>query len=287
MRSMTGFALARREGEWGELALELRAVNHRYLDLKINLPETLRALEGPLRDRLRAGLARGRVEARLAWRAAAGAGFAVNEALLSDVLDAARRVARQSREDLPLARDVLSVLAWPGVVEPPVVAVEALEPVLDALAGEAVATLVSAREREGAVLGEALGVRLDRLEACVAAVVERLPQVKLALHDRLAARLEALGENVDAARVAQEAALLVVRQDVDEELDRLAAHAAEVRRLLGAGKPVGRRLDFLMQELGREAGTLASKAGDMEINRLALDCRVLVEEMREQVQNIE
>ncbi len=287
MRSMTGFALARREGEWGELALELRAVNHRYLDLKINLPETLRALESPLRDRLRGGLARGRVEARLGWRAAAGAGFAVNEALVSDILDAARRVAGESGDDIPMAKDALSLLAWPGVVEPPTVAVDALLPVVEALSEEALTVLVAAREREGAALAEALALRLDRLEASVKAIVEHLPAVASGLRSRLDARLEALGENVDAARVAQEAALLVVRQDVNEELDRLAAHAAEARRLLGAGKPVGRRLDFLMQELGREAGTLASKAGDMEINRLALDCRVLVEEMREQVQNIE
>lgn len=287
MRSMTGFALARREGEWGELALELRAVNHRYLDLKINLPEPLRSLENPLRDRLRAGLARGRVEARLGWRAAAGAGLAVNEALASDVLNAARHVVRASGTDMPLAKDALSLLAWPGVVEPSAVAADALLPVVEALGDEAVAVLVAAREREGAALAEAVALRLDRLDECVKAIAGHLPAVVSGLRSRVDARLEALGESVDAARVAQEAALLVVRQDVDEELDRLAAHAAEARRLLRAGKPVGRRLDFLMQELGREAGTLASKAGDLEINRLALDCRVLVEEMREQVQNIE
>jgi len=287
MRSMTGFALARREGEWGELALELRAVNHRYLDLKISLPETLRALENPLRERLRAGLARGRIEAQLRWRAAAGMGLAVNDVLVSDVMQAARGLARETQTDIPLATDVLSLLAWPGVVQPPVVATDALLPVLEALSEEVIGGLVAAREREGAALSDALNRRLDRLEDCVATIVARLPEVKTGLKSRLEARLEALGESVEAGRVAQEAALLVVRQDVDEELDRLAAHAREVRRLLGADKPVGRRLDFLMQELGREAGTLASKAGDMEINRRALDCRVLIEEMREQVQNIE
>lgn len=284
---MTGFALGRREGEWGELALELRAVNHRYLDLKITLPESLRALENTLRERLRAGLARGRVEARLSWRAAAGAGFSVNEALLEDVMQAARRVARETGTDLPVAGDVLRLLAWPGVVEPPPAAADALCPVVEALSDEVVAMLVAAREREGAALAAALAQRLDRLEESIAGITARLPAVEAGLASRLEARLQALGENVDAERVAQEAALLVVRQDVHEELDRLATHAREVRRLLGAGKPIGRRLDFLMQELGREAGTLASKAGDMEINRSALDCRVLVEEMREQVQNIE
>lgn len=287
MRSMTGFALARREGGWGEIALELRAVNHRYLDLKISLPETLRALEDPLRERLRAGLTRGRIEAQLRWRAAAGAGFVVNEALASDLMQAARRLERETQTDIPLATDVLSLLTWPGVVEPPVVATDTLQPVLAALSEEAIIGLVAAREREGAALAAALVQRLDRLGACVAAIAEHLPTAKTQLKSRLTARLEALGEDVDAARVAQEAAVLIVRQDISEELDRLVAHATEVRRLLGADKPVGRRLDFLMQELGREAGTLASKAGDLEINRWALDCRVLVEEMREQVQNIE
>ncbi|MGH8128623.1 MAG: YicC/YloC family endoribonuclease [Gammaproteobacteria bacterium] len=287
MRSMTGFALARREGEWGELALELRAVNHRYLDLKISLPETLRALEDSLRERLRSGLARGRVEVQLRWRAPAGAGFAVNEALARDVIQAARRLERETQTDMPLAADALSLLAWPGVVEPPVAVTDTLLPVVSALSEEAIAGLVAAREREGAALAAALVQRIDRLDACVAAIAGHLPTVKTELKSRLTARLEALGENVDAARVAQEAAVLIVRQDVNEELDRLAAHAVEVRRLLGADKPVGRRLDFLMQELGREAGTLVSKAGDLETNRQALDCRVLVEEMREQVQNIE
>jgi uncharacterized protein (TIGR00255 family) len=284
---MTGFALVCHEGEWGELALELRAVNHRYLDLKIGLPEALRALENPLRKRLRANLARGRIEAQLRWRAAAGAGLAVNEALVHDVMHAARRLAGEAQVEVPLATDVLRLLAWPGVVEPPVVATDALLPVLEALSEEAVAGLVAAREREGVALAEALVQRIDRLEACVAAIAEHLPTAKLQLQSRLAARLSTLGDAVDTARVAQEAALLIVRQDVNEELDRLRAHATEVRRLLNADKPVGRRLDFLMQELGREAGTLASKAGDLEINRWALDCRVLVEEMREQVQNVE
>ncbi len=287
MRSMTGFALVRHEGEWGELALELRAVNHRYLDLKIGLPEALRALENPLRKCLRANLARGRIEAQLRWRAATGAGLAVNAALVRDVMHAARRLAGEAQVEVPLATDVLRLLAWPGVVEPPVVATDALLPVLEALSAEAVAGLVAAREREGAALAEALAQRIDRLETCVAAIAEHLPTAKLQLQSRLAARLSTLGDAVDAARVAQEAALLIVRQDVNEELDRLRAHATEVRRLLGADKAVGRRLDFLMQELGREAGTLASKAGDLEINRWALDCRVLVEEMREQVQNVE
>lgn len=287
MRSMTGFALARHEGEMGEFVLELRAVNHRYLDLKINLPDRLRALENPMREQLRAALARGRVEALLRWRAPEGAGLQVNEALAHELIEAARKVVQGSGAEIPLASDALRLLAWPGVAEPPLVEVDSLQPVVTALVGEATEALVAAREREGTALAAALSERLDRIETAVEEIREHLPEARSTLSERLADRLAALGAEVDAARVAQEAATLVVRQDVDEELDRLAAHVKEVRRLIGQSRPVGRRLDFLMQELGREAGTLASKASDLEINRRALDCRVLVEEMREQVQNIE
>ena len=287
MRSMTGFALTRREGEWGELALQLRAVNHRHLDLKIVVPEALGPFEELLRRRLRAQLVRGRVEAQLRWRASAGMGLAVNEAFAREVLHAARRLTQQTQPEVRPVRDGLSLLAWPGVVEPPVTAAESLRPVLDALVEDALSALTDAREREGRALAAALVQRLDRLQESTAAILERLPTVRRGLAERLRSRIEKLGEAVDAERVMQEAAVLTLRQDVDEELDRLQAHAEEVRRLLGTKGPIGRRLDFLMQELGREAGTLAAKAGDLQINRGALDCRVLIEEMREQVQNIE
>ena len=287
MRSMTGFAVARQEGEMGEFVLELRAVNHRYLDLKINLPDRLRALENPMREQLRGALSRGRVEALLRWRAQEGAGLQVNESLARELVEAARKVAAGSGADMPVAGDALRLLAWPGVAEPPLVEVDSLQPVVAALVSEATGSLVAAREREGKALAAALSDRLDRIETAVGDIRSHLPESRTRLSERLADRLAALGAEVDAARVAQEAAMLVVRQDVDEELDRLAAHVKEVRRLIGQDRPVGRRLDFLMQELGREAGTLASKASDLEINRCALDCRVLIEEMREQVQNIE
>ncbi len=287
MRSMTGFASARQEGEMGEFVLELRAVNHRYLDLKINLPDRLRALENPMREQLRAALARGRVEALLRWRVSEGAGLQVNEALARELVEAARKLAAGSGADIPVAGDALRLLAWPGVAEPSPVEVDTLQPLVIALVEEATRALIAAREREGKALASALTERLDRIEAAVGEIRGHLPKAQTRLSERLADRLAALGAEVDAARIAQEAAMLVVRQDVDEELDRLAAHVKEVRRLIGEKRPVGRRLDFLMQELGREAGTLASKASDLEINRRALDCRVLIEEMREQVQNIE
>lgn len=284
---MTGFARAGRAGAWGELALELRAVNHRFLDLRIILPEALRPLEEVLRARLRGRLARGRIDAAVHWRPPPGAAIAVDEALARDVAAAARRLAETLGTEVPAARDALALLAWPGVVEPPQAALEALEPELRALADEALDILIAARAREGEQLALALGQRLESLDALVSAVRTRLGGVGESLRERLAERLRALGTEVDAARVAQEAALLAVRQDASEELDRLAAHVREGRRLLEADQPVGRRLDFLMQEFAREANTLASKAPDVESNRLALECKVTVEEMREQVQNVE
>lgn len=284
---MTGFARVGSAGSWGELALELRAVNHRFLDLRIVFPEVLRPLEEALRASLRARLSRGRIDATLHWRPPAGAAISVNEVLARDVAQAARRLAEALGSDVPVATDALALLAWPGVVEPSRAALAPIEPELDALVDEALGILIAAREREGAALAAALRERLDRLDALVASIGTRLGEVGGSVQERLASRLAALGSEIDAARVAQEAALLLVRQDASEELDRLAAHLRETRRLLEANEPVGRRLDFLMQELARETNTLASKAPDVEINSFALDCKVIVEEMREQVQNIE
>ncbi|MGH8273015.1 MAG: YicC/YloC family endoribonuclease [Gammaproteobacteria bacterium] len=287
IRSMTGFARAAREGEWGELALELRSVNHRYLDLKLILPDMLRPLEEMLRTRLRAGLARGRVEAALRWRARGGARIQVDHALAGEVADAARGLAAEAGVEGAPIPDAMALLAWPGVIQAPNPELERLSPEVEVLCEEALAALVAAREREGTALAEVLSRRLLNLIADAEHLLTQAPEKAADLRVRLAARLEALGTEVDAARVAQEAAILVVRQDVSEELDRLLAHAREAVRLLDAETAVGRRLDFLMQELAREANTLASKAGDLAVNRMALDFKVLIEEMREQVQNVE
>ncbi len=287
IRSMTGFARATRAGEWGELTLELRSVNHRYLDLKLVLPEPLRPLEEGLRARLRARLARGRVEAVLRWQPRAAGGFNVNRVLAREVADAAQALVAEMDFEIKSLPDVRTLLAWPGVIEAASPRIDALTPDFERLCDEAIAALISAREREGAALAEALSTRLQSLAAGAERLRAEVPDQAADLRTRFAARLEALGEDVDAVRVAQEVALLLVRQDVSEELDRLLAHAGEAARLLENGGAAGRRLDFLMQELAREANTLASKVGTLTESRKALDFKVLVEEMREQVQNVE
>jgi len=287
MRSMTGFARAGRQGRGGELALELRSVNHRFLDLKLTMPDALGSLETILRTELRRGLGRGRVDATLRWRPPPGQGLVIDEALAGEVARTARHLGTVTGDDMPVARDALALLAWPGVVEQPAAAYEVLRPELETVAREAVERLCEARAREGAELAGALAERLGRLETLTGELGPALADSREALTERLAARLKDLGPDIDEVRVAQEAAVLAVRQDASEELDRLRAHVREARRLLDAAGPVGRRLDFLMQELAREANTLASKAPDLETNRLALDCKVAVEEMREQVQNVE
>lgn len=287
IRSMTGFAHAARQGEWGELALELRSVNHRFLDLKLALPDVLRPLEETLRGRLRAQLARGHVQARLHWRACGDAPLSINHALAGEVAVAARSLAVETQIEGAPIPDAMALLAWPGVIEAASPELERLAPEVETLCEEAIAALLEAREREGAALAEALSRRLQGLIAEAEKLRAQAPAQAVDLRARLAARLEALGAEADAARIAQEAAILLVRQDVSEELDRLLAHAREAERLLDAETAVGRRLDFLMQELAREANTLASKAADLAVNRAALDFKVWVEEMREQVQNVE
>ncbi len=284
---MTGFARASCEGQWGALTLELKSVNHRYLDLKVVLPDALRPLEESLRAKLRAGLARGRVETLLRWRAGAGSRVVVDRALAGEIASTARALAVRAELDAPAVPDALALLAWPGVLEAESPQLDKLAPAFEALCEEAIGGLIAAREREGAALAKALSGRLKALVAGTEALVRQGPALETDLRERLAERLAALGAEVDAARVAQETAILLARQDVSEELDRLLAHAREAERLLAAEEAVGRRLDFLMQELMREANTLASKAGTLAVNRAALDFKVLIEEMREQTQNVE
>lgn len=285
IRSMTGYASARRRGEWGELVLDLRSVNHRYLDIKMMLPDALRPLEETLRRKLRQGIARGRIEVALRWRAERAGSLCVNRELAVALARSTRELVRELGENTPL--DGLRLLAWPGVVEAAEPATEALQTVLIEVAEEAIERLAVTREREGEALAVGLELRLSRLVERVSRLHAGSAMRVADLRRRLESGLAALEAGVDADRVAQEAALIIMRQDVSEELDRLGAHAGEMQRILTQGGPVGRRLDFILQELMREANTLASKVGEIEATRTALDLKLLIEEMREQVQNVE
>jgi uncharacterized protein (TIGR00255 family) len=284
---MTAFAREKTAGDEGELTWELRSVNHRYLEPFVRLPEDLRALEPAVRERVAARLARGKLDCTLRYAPAPGVvgSLRVNRHYLKQLLAAGGEVAELvGGQSEPAAFEVLH---WPGVLQEQQ---QDLAPVMKralALLEETLGSLVATREREGTRLAGLIRERCDKLVVCVSKVRERMPQVMAEVRTRILARLEEVRSELDPNRVEQELALLAQRLDVDEEMDRMEAHIQEVRSVLAGNEPVGRRLDFLMQELNREANTLGSKSSDVEVTRLAVDMKVLIEQMREQVQNIE
>jgi uncharacterized protein (TIGR00255 family) len=285
--SMTGFARREISGAWGALVCELRSVNHRFLESGFRLPEELRAAEGELRQRLARELKRGKVDCSISLRRVQGAESAleVDPAALERLLTTVREISRTLPGNPTVS--VLDVLRWPGVLRDESDDSEELLTAAHALFDGTVKDLAAARAREGQRLRELLEQRCNGLEALVAHVRTRLPEVHTRVRARLDERLAELKANVDQERLEQELAMLLQRLDVDEELDRLTGHIAEIRRVIDGSEPAGRRLDFLMQELNREANTLSSKSQDLDTTRSAVDMKVIIEQMREQVQNVE
>ena len=288
IRSMTGFARRERQGPFGLLSCELRSVNHRYLELSLRLPDDLRCLEGDARTLLATNLRRGKVEAGVYLRSATAdtAALELNRSLVIELRQRAAEVA-ELLGGAPAAISAFDVLRWPGVVRETdrdlaPVATEAM-----ALLADTVAELNESRAREGARLRDTLRQRCESLRARVVTVRARLPEVRGRIQSRTAERAAQLGVSVDSDRLEQEIALLACKMDVEEELDRLGSHVTEILQVFDSKEPAGRRLDFLMQELNREANTLSSKSQDVETTRAAVDIKVLIEQMREQVQNIE
>jgi uncharacterized protein (TIGR00255 family) len=288
IRSMTGFARRERQGPWGTLACELRSVNHRYLELSLRLPDDLRALESDARQVLSAKLRRGKVDAGLYLRGTpAGAGaLEIDQALVRQLIAAAAEV-NSACGGATTALDPLDVLRWPGVIRDRERDVAPLAATAAELLRETAAELNESRAREGARIREMLVQRCEALRECVATVRARLPEVAARIRARVLERVAQLGTTVDAERLEQEIALLAYRMDVEEELDRLGSHVTETLQVLDSSEPAGRRLDFLMQEFNREANTLSSKSQDTVTTRAAVDMKVLIEQMREQVQNVE
>ena len=285
--SMTGFAAVAADLPGASIAVELRSVNHRYLDVTVKLPEELRSLETPLREALAAGIARGKVECRVSLaRTSPGAAGLVGRPAAGR--RAGRRRGRRRPADAgggPLS--VAEILRWPGVLAEPSVAPEELSGRVQDLVGAALADLDASRAREGAKLAAMLDERCAAIETQVARVAPRIPAIHAAYVDKLGARLREAGADPGEDRLKQELALFATKVDVAEEVSRLGAHVAEVRRVVAAGGSAGKRLDFLMQELHREANTLGSKSVDTELSQASLELKVLIEQMREQVQNIE
>jgi uncharacterized protein (TIGR00255 family) len=284
--SMTGFAAVAEELPGAALAVELRSVNHRYLDLTLRLPDEFRVLETALRERIAAELKRGKVECRVSLARREGAGaLSVDPHRVSDLARTAAEVRRLVPDAAPLS--VAEILRWPGVVVEASLPPEALAAKLHALVDQALADLAASRAREGDKLKRLLLSRCDDIVAEVARVQPRVPQIHAAYVEKLGARLREAGVDPAEDRLRQELAVFATKVDVAEEVARLATHVDEVRRVLTAGGSVGKRLDFLAQELHREANTLGSKSVDAELSKVALELKVAIEQMREQVQNIE
>ena len=287
IHSMTGYAAASREFAYGVLNLELRSVNHRYLDIQFRLPDDLRAVEPVLREMLAGELTRGKIECRVTFTAAAAGPRApqLNDELLRQLIALNARV----RAALPEAGglDAADVLRWPGMFGAEALPLEELKNACRELLPAVLAEFTAARAREGEKLKQVMLERVAGMERLVSGIVPRIPQVIALYQERLAARLKEAFSAGDDERIRQEVALFATKIDVDEELSRLKAHVTELKRVLAGGGTVGKRLDFLMQELNREANTLASKSADIAVTQAALELKLLIEQMREQLQNIE
>ena len=285
IRSMTAFASGERATPWGLLGCELRSVNHRFLETGLRLADELRALEPVLRERIAARVQRGKLDLVLRLRAPESAvGLVVNEPLLEQLGALARRLDGGFPR---LQVEFTQLLQVPGVLQVQAADGEALQAQALALLDEVLDGFVAAREREGAKLATAISERVDAIERIAGQVRELIPAIREGQRAKLAARLADLPHPVDPGRAEQELVLWLQKLDVDEELDRLSSHIVEIRRVLVQREPVGRRLDFLLQEFNREANTLGSKSVDARTSSAAVELKVLIDQVREQVQNIE
>src|SRR5690554_346102 len=283
--SMTAFARRETHQDWGSLSCEIRSVNQRYLEPAFRLPETLRDLEPVLRNQLRQTLSRGKLDITLRFYPAEdNAQLEVNTALLEQLITAADQIYNRT----PAASlDPLRLLQWPGVMQSKQADEEAVKETALALFQQTLADLKAHREREGAELAKLIEERLAQISQHLVSAQNYLPEALEAWRTNLLERAQKLQVELDPARLEQEVVMLAQKQDVMEELDRLTTHIKEVRRALTSQQPIGRRLDFLMQEMNREANTLGSKAISMEMTQVSVDLKVLIEQMREQIQNIE
>lgn len=287
IRSMTAFAREDAQAEWGTLTCEIRTVNHRYLEPSFRLPDTLRELENSFRDIVRDKLGRGKVDItmRLQSRDSDMRPFEINDELVHTVNDAANRINRIL--DNPAHISALDIMNWPGVMSVPEKDYGPAKEAAGELFRRTLDELVAVREGEGKRLSPLFDERLATMEEQVSQVRDLMPELLRVQEESLRERFKKAEVELNPDRIAQEMIILAQKSDVAEELDRLDAHIREVRETLNADKPIGRRLDFLMQELNREANTLSSKSIDARVSRAAVDLKVLIEQIREQVQNIE
>jgi len=284
---MTGFAREAAESPFGTLTCELRTVNHRYLDVQFRLPDELRPREVEFRQQIAAAIKRGKVECSLHLRRALHENeeLKLNHELVRQLSARVKELSELLPETRPL--DPVDMLRWPGVIQEPDIDTEPLF----ATAADLLATTLSAlnemRSNEGGRIAEMLKTRCAEILDIAAGVKKRMPEVLSAVRIKQRDRIDSLNLDADPARLETELALIAQKLDIDEELDRLVSHVSEIRTVLKKSEPVGRRLDFMMQELNREANTLGSKSADTETTGAAVDLKVLIEQMREQIQNVE
>lgn len=287
INSMTGFAAATRELAWGAVSVELRSVNHRYLDVSFRIPDELRSIEQALREAISGAISRGKIECRISYALRSGpqGSAELDPTLLAQVLALNARARAALPEARPLA--VGDILRWPGMLGADALPVDEFRATANDLMRQALGDFTAARAREGAKLAAVILERAAEMRSRISVVQPRMPMIIAAFQEKLNARLKEALVSADDERVRQEIALFVNKIDVDEELSRLATHLDELQRIVGKGGASGKRLDFLMQELNREANTLGSKSADITVTQVAMDLKLLIEQMREQIQNIE
>ena len=285
IRSMTAYGMAEAQLPFGWLAIELRAVNHRYLDLSLRVAEECRALEPLLREQIGAKVQRGKLDCTLRFRESGDRGdFSINQKVLNRLGDLAEQCGERF---VNLQVEFAELLKLPGVLERRDLDADALQAAAAEVLQRALQSFTEAREREGDKLAAIMSERLDGIADWLAKVREWLPDIRAALNERMRSKLDELKLSVDPARLEQELVLQLQKIDVDEELDRLQVHVDEARRVLKLREPIGRRMDFLLQEFNREANTLGSKSVDSRTTQASVELKVLIEQLREQVQNIE
>jgi len=287
IRSMTAFSRMEKNTQEGLLSWEIRSVNHRFSEVSLRIHEDFRSLEPKIREKIASRITRGKIDVSLRYQAVSTEeqNLDIDKELTAKLAHATREVDQLLYNAAPI--NALDVLRWPGVIKAPELDLTQLGADALALLDETLSELLVSRAREGEKLRAIVETRCDAIESQVKAVSQRLPEILNAMRKRLEERLSEIKGELDPARVEQEIVILANKADVDEELDRLTTHVAEVRRILDQDEPVGRRLDFLMQELNREANTLGSKSVHADLTNASVELKVLIEQMREQIQNIE
>ncbi len=287
IRSMTAFARREEQTPYGELIWEIRSVNHRYLDISLRLDESFRPLEIPIRKLFSDKLARGKIEATLRYTPpdSQQKTIHIDQQFAQSIMTQCEQLSAMTSNPAPI--DLLQILQWPNVIQPASVDQTALNTAVINSLEQAITTLIAMRETEGAALKAMIEQRCQEIDAIAEDTRKQLPEILQQQRQRIQERLAEWQVSLDSERLEQEMVLLAQKTDVAEELDRLQSHIAEVNNVLQRDEPVGRRLDFLMQELNREANTLGSKSISQVTTQQAVELKVLIEQMREQIQNIE